>query len=86
MIRLKKNARTYKDFDKSFYDVWSEGFINYTAIPVPLFGATVLDLHAVLSIFYTKIPQLAKVYEWQEAIVPLAIEIYTHITFLQLSD
>ena len=79
MLRLKKNPGTYKDFGRSFYEVWSDAFINYTSILASLFGA-------IIKIFYTNILQSAKVYEWQEAILPLAIEIHTHITFLQSSD
>lgn len=86
MLRLKKNPGTYKDFGRSFYKVWSDAFINYTSILATLFGARAPDLHASLTIFYTNILQLAKVYEWQEAILPLAIEIHTHITFLQSSN
>ena len=74
MLLLRKNSGTYKDFGKSFYEVWSEAFITYTSIIVFLFGATAPDLHSIITIFSTKILQLAKVYEWQEAVLPLAID------------
>lgn len=39
-LRLKKNAGTYKDFGKTFCEVWYEAFINYTAILAAFYGAT----------------------------------------------
>lgn len=29
MLKLWKTSRIYKDYDGSFYKVWSEAFINY---------------------------------------------------------
>lgn len=55
MLRLKKNPGTCKDFGRSFYEVWSDAFINYTSILASLFGA-------IIKIFYTNILQSAKVY------------------------
>lgn len=37
------------------------------------------NLHAILTQFYGNIPQLSKVYEWQESVLPMAIEVHTHI-------
>ncbi len=86
MLRLKKNSGTYKDFGKTFYEVWSEAFINYTGIMVSLFGSTSPELHAALTIFYGNILQLARVYEWQEAVLPMTIEVHTHVVSQQPSD
>ncbi len=41
MLKLRKTLGSYKDYCNSFYEVWSEAFINYTSILVSLFGATV---------------------------------------------
>lgn len=76
----------YKAFGNSFDEVWSEAFINYKSILISLFGATVPNLHLALANFYINILQLAKVYEWQEAVLPLAIKIHSHIVCLRPSD
>lgn len=39
MLKLQKTSKIYKDYGSSFYEVWSEAFINYTSIMVSLFGA-----------------------------------------------
>ncbi len=43
MLRLRKVSGTYKDFGKSFYEIWSENFLNYSSIMVSLF-ARILEL------------------------------------------
>ena len=63
MLRLRKTSGTYKDFGRSFHEVWGEAFINYTTILVSLFGKEASDLHAALHQFYGTILQLSKVYE-----------------------
>ena len=85
-LRLRKASGTYKDFGKTVHDVWTESFINYTSIMVSLFGKSSQQLHATMSAFHGKILTLAKVYEWQEAVLPLAIETHTHIIASQPSD
>lgn len=85
-LRLKKTSGTYKEFGNSFYKVWSENFINYTAAMVSLFATTSSELDAALFTFYDNILQLAQVHEWQYAVLPLAIEVYPHIISLHLSD
>lgn len=60
MLRLRKTSGTYKDFGKSFHEVWSEAFINYTAILVSLFGKKAPSLYTVLTQFYGNILQLSK--------------------------
>lgn len=79
MWRLRKTSGTYKDFGKSFHEVWGEAFINYTAILLSLFGKEAPNLHTAITQFYGNILQLSKVYEWQEAVLPMAIEVHTHI-------
>ncbi len=86
MLRLRKTSGTYKDFGMSFYEVGSESFLNYTSIMVSLFAPSTAELHVALNSFYGNILQLSQVYEWQEAVLPLAIEVHTHIISLQPSD
>ncbi|MCJ1468626.1 hypothetical protein MMC07_007255 [Pseudocyphellaria aurata] len=85
-LKLKKKSGTYKHFGKSVQDVWSAGFLNYAMIMVSLFGQTNPDLHAALFQFHGTIIELSQVYEWQEAVLPLAIEAHTYITTLQPTD
>ncbi len=84
--KLRKTSGTYKDFGKSFYEVWADVFHNYTTILVSLFGREVPDLHSALVKFYTNIYELSKVYEWQEAVLLMAIEAYTFIVAQKPTD
>ena len=86
MLKLRKTSGTYNDYGSSFYKVWSEAFINYTSIMVSLFGATAPRLQAALTQFYGLVLQLSKVYDWKEALLPLAIEAHSYIVTQQPSD
>ena len=79
MLKLRKTSGSYKDYGNSFYEVWSEAFINYTSILVSLFGATVSRLQAAPTPFYDLVLQLSKVYDWNEALLPMAIEVHSQI-------
>lgn len=86
MLRLGKTSGTYKDFGKSFFEVWADAFHNYTTVLVSLFGKEAPDLHAALQDFYSSIYELSTVYEWQEAVLPMAIEAHTYIIAQQPTD
>lgn len=86
MLKLRKTSGTYKDYGSSFYEVWSEAFINYTSIMVSLFGVTAPGLHAALTQFYGLVLQLSKVYDWKQALLPMAIEVHSYIVTQQPSD
>lgn len=45
MLRLRTSG-SYKDFGKSFMDIWSEAFLNYSTIFISLFGKEAPDPHA----------------------------------------
>ena len=51
MLRLRKTLGTYKDFGKSFHEVWSEAFYNYITILVSLFWKEAPNLHNILAEF-----------------------------------
>lgn len=53
---------------------------------VSLFRKTSPDLYAGLTHFYDAILQLAKVYDWKEAVLRLAIEAHSHIVAQQPTD
>ncbi len=86
MLKLRKTSGTYKDFRKSFYKVWADAFHNYTTILVSLFGKEAPDLHAALAEFYNCIYELSTVYEWHEAVLPMAIDAHTFIVTQQPTD
>lgn len=69
MLKLRKASGSYKDYRTTFYEVWSESFINYTPILASLFGATAPRLQAALTQFYGAVLQLSKIYEWKEALL-----------------
>ena len=74
ILRFRKTSGTYKDFGKSFYDVWADAFHNYTTILVSLFSKEAPDLHTILAKFYNNVYELSTVYEWHDAVLPMAIE------------
>ena len=85
-VEIKEDLRNVQRLWKEFHEVWGEAFINYTAIIVSLFGKEAPTVHTALTQFYGNILQLSKVYEWQEAVLPMAIEVHTHIIAQQPSD
>lgn len=86
VLKMKKVGVTYKDFDTSFYDVWSKAFFLYSDIMFSLFGKTSPDLFSALGIFRSKIHELAQVYEWQAAVLPLTIDAHTDILITQPTE
>lgn len=63
LLKLQKALRTYKNYKSSFYEVWSESFINYTLILVSFFGTMTPRLQLALTQFYGLILQLLEVYD-----------------------
>lgn len=56
-------------------------------IMISLFGSTVVPLFRLaLANFYHKILDFAKVYRWQEGVLPLALNLHTHIVKNHSSD
>ena len=54
--------------------------MNYSQIMVSFFGSTTPDLFFALGKFHREIIDLASVYHWQRAVLPLAHDYYTSIT------
>lgn len=86
MLKLRKTLGLYKDYGSSFFEVWSEAFINYTSILVSLFRAIAPCLQRSLTQFYGLILQLSRVYDWKKALLPLAIKVHSQIVTHQPSD
>lgn len=82
ILRLRKTFGIYKDFGKSFYEVWSESFLNYTSIMVTLLAPSMAELNVAFNSCYGNIFQLSQVYEWQKTVFLLAIEVHMHIILL----
>ena len=86
MLRLRKTSGTYKNFSKTFHEVWSEAFHNFTTILFSLFGKEAPDFHTAPEEFFSNIYKLSTVYEWQNAVLPMAIEAHSYIVAKPLKD
>ena len=78
VMKIKRATGTLRDFGSSL-DIWSEAFINYAMIMGDFFGAAFPSLGRVLLIFHQKIRTLSKIYDWQGAVLPLAIDFHTEV-------
>ena len=86
MLKLRKISGTYKDFSKSFYEIWADIFYNYTTIFVSFFDKEVPNLHSALAKFYMQIYEFSTIYEWQETVLLMAIKAYIFVVIQQLMD
>lgn len=78
-MRLKRVTRTLLDYGSTM-EIWSEAFINYSMIMMDFFNADFPLLIRVLLLFHKRIRKLSKIYEWQNAVLPLAINFHPKIT------
>lgn len=85
VLRIKKVTCTYKDYGKT-PDIWSESFLNYAQILLAFHGQAVPKLAYALSEYHRDIMDLARTYNWQEAVLLLAIDYHTYITESAPSD
>jgi hypothetical protein len=60
---LKKIMRIFKNFEKFFYEIYFESFINYQLIVITFFAKSSSDIFVILIKFYQKILELAKLYD-----------------------
>lgn len=84
-MKLKRVTGSLRDFGPT-WEIWSESFLNYTMIMVDFFGSTSPPLCLVLLLFHGKVRKLSKIYEWQNAILPLALDFHTEITTSNHTD
>ena len=77
-MKLKRATGTLRDFGSSL-DIWSEAFLNYSMIMVDFFGAAFPSLFRAFSIFHQKTRGLSKIYQWQNAVLPLGIDYQTEV-------
>lgn len=78
-IKIKKVTGTLRDFGNTI-DIWSDGFLNYSMVLVDFFGVAFPSLFRSLLLFHSKIRHLSRIYDWQQAVLPLAIDYHTEIT------
>lgn len=78
-MKLKRVTGTLRDFGPT-WDIWSGSFIDYCMIMIDFFGVSFPALHRVLLLYCTKTRKLSKIYEWQNAVLPLAVEYHTEVT------
>ena len=84
-MKLKRASENLRDFGAS-PAIWSESFLNYSSILVNFFGAPFPLLFYVLLKFHDQILKLSQIYEWQNAVLPLAIDFHTSITTANHTD
>jgi hypothetical protein len=79
LIKDEVVAKDYlKDYGRTS-SIWTEGFVNYAAISVEVFGAKFPGLHIALSRFMLDIIELEKIYDWQTAVLPLALQFHEEL-------
>jgi hypothetical protein len=83
---LKKTMKIFKNFDKTFYKIYVEIFINYQLITTILFVKISLDLFATLIKYYQKILKLVKLYDWEIAMLSFVIEHHIHVVLLEIIE
>lgn len=71
MVKICKTIGTYKYYKKTS-QIWTDSFHNYS---ITLFAKALPDLHSVLATDYRQVFQFSQIYEWQEAVLPLAIDL-----------
>lgn len=77
-LKMKKVTGSYKDYGRDNF-LWSKAFLNYAMILMELFGITTPSLHLALHRFHREIIDLSTVYEWQGGVLPLSLDLHTHI-------
>lgn len=84
-MKLKRVTGSLRDFGPN-WEIWSESFLNYAMVMVDFFGPTFPSLCRALLLFHAKVRKLSKIYEWQSAILPLALDFHTEITTTNHTD
>jgi hypothetical protein len=77
--KIEVVAKDYlKDYGRTSR-IWTEGFVNYAAILVEFFDAEFPGLHIALSRFMLDVIELEKIYDWQTAVLPLALQFHEEL-------
>lgn len=78
-MKIKKVTGTLRDFGNTI-EIWSDGFLNYSMVMVDFFGVAFPSLFRALLTYHSKIRHLSRIYDWQHAVLPLAIDYHSEIT------
>lgn len=78
-MKIRQSTGTLRDFGPSDA-IWSEAFLNYTTVMLSFFGVAYPTLHYGLLQFHAKIRTLSRTYEWQNAVLPMALDFHIEIT------
>ena len=78
-MKIKKVTGTLRDFGNTI-EIWSDAFLNYAMVMVDFFGVAFPSLFRVLLTYHSKIRHLSRIYDWQHAVLPLAIDYHSEIT------
>lgn len=84
-LKMRKVTGSYKDYGAN-NTLWSEALLNYTMILMALFGSNIPALYLALASFHQEIMELSTIYEWQGGVLPLALDLHTHIVEGQPTD
>lgn len=63
--------------------IWSEGFLNYSSIEQAFHGNDYPFLNRAHIVFHTDILNLAKSYNWENAVLKLALDFHKQRTFMK---
>ena len=78
-MKIKKVTGILRDFGNTI-EIWLDGFLNYAMIMVDFFGVVFPSFFRSLLMFHFKIRHLSRIYDWQHAVLPLAIDYHTEFT------
>lgn len=84
-LKMRKVTGSYKDYGTT-KSLWSKSFLNYTMILMALFGPIIPTLYLALGGFHWEIIELSTIYEWQEGVLPFALDFHTHVVEGQPTD
>lgn len=86
ILKLRKTSGKYKDFGKSFYEIRANAFHNYMTILVSLFGKKAPNFYATLAEFYSFIYKLSLIFNLQETVISMVIEVHIFIIAQQSTN
>ena len=78
-IKLLKPTGSFKDFGPT-PAIWSQTFLNYARVLAGFYTPTHPLLVSALLGFHEEIIELSRIYKWQDAVLPVAIQYHVMMT------